>query len=300
MASSLGAVDIIVALESLLDMPRDRVVFDVGHQAYAHRLLTGRREAFKTLRTYGGLSGFTKPSESLRRAPVGSRVRLALHRHGSREGARQLKGTDEKVVALIGDASLAGGMAFEALNYMGNEQLPLVVILNDNEMSISRNVGALMKHLGNIRANSHYREAREGLQAAMEQGGPAARGLLGFGKNMKESLKQMVIPHTMIYESLGIVCTAPIDGHNIAELRDVLSLVLEMDGPALVHVVTRKGRATSRPPRSRGVPWHRPLRYCHGPRVEEARARPQLHRGLRRGARRRGGQRCGWWPSRRL
>ena len=108
-------------------------------------------------------------------------------------------------------------------------------------MSISRNVGALMKHLGNIRANSHYREAREGLQAAMEQGGPAARGLLGFGKNMKESLKQMVIPHTMIYESLGIVCTAPIDGHNIAELRDVLSLVLEMDGPALVHVVTRKG-----------------------------------------------------------
>ena len=99
---------------------------------------------------------------------------------------------------------------------MGNEQLPLVVILNDNEMSISRNVGALMKHLGNIRANSHYREAREGLQAAMEQGGPAARGLLGFGKNMKESLKQMVIPHTMIYESLGIVCTAPIDGHNIA------------------------------------------------------------------------------------
>ena len=98
-----------------------------------------------------------------------------------------------------------------------------------------------MKHLGNIRANSHYREAREGLQAAMEQGGPAARGLLGFGKNMKESRKQMVIPHTMIYESLGIVCTAPIDGHNIAELRDVLSLVLEMDGPALVHVVTRKG-----------------------------------------------------------
>ena len=240
-ASSLGAVDIIVALESLLDMPRDRVVFDVGHQAYAHKLITGRREAFKTLRTYGGLSGFTKPSESPYDVHPSGHASDSLSIATGLAKARQLKGTDEKVVALIGDASLAGGMAFEALNYMGNEQLPLVVILNDNEMSISRNVGALMKHLGNIRANSHYREAREGLQAAMEQGGPAARGLLGFGKNMKESLKQMVIPHTMIYESLGIVCTAPIDGHNIAELRDVLSLVLEMDGPALVHVVTRKG-----------------------------------------------------------
>ncbi len=240
-ASSLGAVDIIVALESLLDMPRDRVVFDVGHQAYAHKLLTGRREAFRTLRAYGGISGFTKPSESPFDAHPSGHASDSLSVATGLAKARQLKGTNEKVVALIGDASLAGGMAFEALNYMGNEQLPLVVILNDNEMSISRNVGALMKHLGNIRANSHYREAREGLQAAMEQGGPAARGLLGFGKNMKESLKQMVIPHTMIYESLGIVCTAPVDGHNIAELRDILSLVLEMDGPALVHVVTRKG-----------------------------------------------------------
>ena len=237
----LAGLDIIVALESLLDMPRDRVVFDVGHQAYAHKLLTGRREAFRTLRTYGGISGFTKPHESPYDVHYSGHASDSLSIATGLAKARQLKGTDEKVVALIGDASLAGGMAFEALNYMGNEQLPLVIILNDNEMSISRNVGALMKHLGNIRANSHYREAREGLQAAMEQGGPAARGLLGFGKNMKESLKQMVIPHTMIYESLGIVCTHPVDGHNIAELRDILSLVLEMDGPALVHVVTRKG-----------------------------------------------------------
>lgn len=240
-ASSLGAVDIIVALESLLDMPRDRVVFDVGHQAYAHKLLTGRREAFRTLRTYGGISGFTKPSESVYDVHPSGHASDSLSVATGLAKARQLKGTNEKVVALIGDASLAGGMAFEALNYMGNEQLPLVIILNDNEMSISRNVGALMKHLGNIRANSHYREARESLQEAMEQGGPAARGFLNFGKNMKESLKQMVIPHTMIYESLGIVCTMPIDGHNIAELRDIFSLVLEMDGPALVHVVTRKG-----------------------------------------------------------
>lgn len=240
-ASSLGAVDIIVALESLLDMPRDRVVFDVGHQAYAHKLLTGRRDAFKTLRTYGGISGFTKPTESPYDVHFSGHASDSLSIATGLAKARQLKGTGEKVVALIGDASLAGGMAFEALNYMGNEQLPLVIILNDNEMSISRNVGALMKHLGNIRASNHYREAREGLQEAMETGGPVARGLLSLGKNMKESFKQMVIPHSMIFESLGIVCTHPIDGHDIAELRDILSLVLEMDGPALVHVVTRKG-----------------------------------------------------------
>ena len=260
-ASSLGAVDIIVALESLLDMPKDRVVFDVGHQAYAHKLLTGRREAFRTLRTYGGISGFTKPSESIYDVHPSGHASDSLSVATGLAKARQLKGTDEKVVALIGDASLAGGMAFEALNYMGQEQLPLVIILNDNEMSISRNVGALMKHLGTLRANSHYREARESLQEAMEQGGPAARGLLGLGRNMKESLKQMVIPHTMIYESLGIVCTAPIDGHDIAELRDMLSLVLEMNGPALVHVVTRKGEgyepARRDPERFHGVgPYH--------------------------------------------
>ncbi len=240
-ASSLGAVDIIVALESLLDMPRDRVVFDVGHQAYAHKLLTGRREAFKTLRTYGGISGFTKPTESPYDVHYSGHASDSLSIATGLAKARQLKGTGEKVVALIGDASLAGGMAFEALNYMGNEQLPLVIILNDNEMSISRNVGALMKHLGNIRANNRYREAREGLQEAMETGGPVTRGLLSLGRNMKESLKQMVIPDSMMFESLGIVCTHPVDGHNIAELRDILALVLEMDGPALVHVVTRKG-----------------------------------------------------------
>ena len=274
-ASSLGAVDIIVALESLLDMPRDRVVFDVGHQAYAHKLLTGRREAFKTLRTYGGISGFTKPHESPYDVHYSGHASDSLSIATGLAKARQLKGTDEKVVALIGDASLAGGMAFEALNYMGNEQLPLVIILNDNEMSISRNVGALMKHLGNIRANGHYREAREGLQEAMESGGPVARSLLSLGKKMKESFKQMVIPDTMIFEALGIVCTHPVDGHNIAELRSILSLVLEMDGPALVHVVTRKGEgyepARRDPERFHGTG---PYDIASGEAVKKAAAAP--------------------------
>ena len=274
-ASSLGAVDIIVALESLLTMPRDRVVFDVGHQSYAHKLLTGRREAFKSLRTYGGISGFTKPTESPFDVHFSGHASDSLSIATGLAKARQLKGTDEKVVALIGDASLAGGMAFEALNYMGNEQLPLVIILNDNEMSISRNVGALMKHLGNIRANGHYREAREGLQEAMESGGPVARSLLSLGKKMKESFKQMVIPDTMIFEALGIVCTHPVDGHNIAELRSILSLVLEMDGPALVHVVTRKGEgyepARRDPERFHGTG---PYDIASGEAVKKAAAAP--------------------------
>lgn len=274
-ASSLGAVDIIVALESLLTMPRDRVVFDVGHQAYAHKLLTGRREAFKTLRCYGGISGFTKPTESPYDVHFSGHASDSLSIATGLAKARQLKGTGEKVVALIGDASLSGGMAFEALNYMGNEQLPLVIILNDNEMSISRNVGALMKHLGNIRANGHYREAREGLQEAMESGGPVARSLLSLGKKMKESFKQMVIPDTMIFEALGIVCTHPVDGHNIAELRSILSLVLEMDGPALVHVVTRKGEgyepARRDPERFHGTG---PYDIASGEAVKKAAAAP--------------------------
>lgn len=240
-ASSLGAVDIIVALESLLDMPRDRVVFDVGHQAYAHKLLTGRREAFKTLRTYGGLSGFTKPSESPYDAHPSGHASDSLSIATGLVKARQLKGTDEKVVALIGDASLAGGMAFEALNYMGNEQLPLVVILNDNEMSISRNVGALMKHLGYMRASTQYRQTRDSVQEVLESSGALGTALANFGRNMKESMKQFVIPRSMIFEQLGILCTAPIDGHDIGLLKETLATVLSTDVPVLVHVVTRKG-----------------------------------------------------------
>ena len=272
-ASSLGAVDIIVALESLLDMPRDRVVFDVGHQAYAHKLLTGRREAFKTLRTYGGLSGFTKPSESPYDVHPSGHASDSLSIATGLAKARQLKGTDEKVVALIGDASLAGGMAFEALNYMGNEQLPLVVILNDNEMSISRNVGALMKHLGNIRANSHYREAREGLQAAMEQGGRQARGCSASAR-IRRNPHKMVIPHTMIYESPGIAHRA----HRWPQHRRAARRFIARAGngrPGPLHVVAQRRGLLSPPagdlPRR---PTHRFAIQAPRPCAEEARRAP--------------------------
>lgn len=240
-ASSLGAVEIVLAAHRELDVPRDKLVFDVGHQAYAHKLITGRREAFEGLRSYGGISGFPLPSESPYDAHPSGHASDSLSVACGLAKARVLRGTSEKTVAIIGDAALAGGMAFEALNYMGQEELPLVVILNDNEMSISRNVGALMKHLGTMRTSSQYRDAREAVQEKLESGGAASRAFARFGKSAKESLKQFILPHSMMFEQLGIVCTVPIDGHDITALRTTLRTVLAMDAPVLMHVVTRKG-----------------------------------------------------------
>ncbi|MBO4365819.1 MAG: 1-deoxy-D-xylulose-5-phosphate synthase [Eggerthellaceae bacterium] len=240
-ASSLGAVEIIVALHSLMDCPHDRIVFDVGHQAYAHKLLTGRLEGFSTLRQIGGMSGFPKPSESPYDVHPSGHASDSLSIATGLAKARDLSGDDQKIVALIGDASLAGGMAFEALNYIGQEQMPMVIVLNDNGMSISRPVGALVRHLGTLRTSQRYQETREALQEKMEEGGRMAGGLLNFGRNMKDSMKQFFVPHAMLFEQLGITCTAPVDGHDIAALRETLEAALNAKRPVLVHVVTRKG-----------------------------------------------------------
>ncbi len=240
-ASSLGAVDIILAVHSVLHAPKDKIVFDVGHQSYAHKLVTGRLDRFDTLRTYGGISGFPRPSESVYDTHPSGHASDSLSVASGLAKAKQLSGTDEKIIAIIGDAALAGGMAFEALNYIGSQQLPMVIILNDNEMSISRNVGALVKHFGNVRAMASYRDVREALQDKLERGGRTSNAFAEFGKRAKEATKQMFIPQSMIYEHLGIVCTPPIDGHDIKGLREMLELVLPMDEPVLIHAVTKKG-----------------------------------------------------------
>lgn len=240
-ASSLGAVELILALHSVLDSPDDRIVFDVGHQAYAHKLLTGRLEDFATLRTYGGVSGFCNPAESPYDVHHSGHASDSLSIAAGLAKARDLRGSDEKIVAVIGDASLAGGMAFEALNQIGHDQTRIIIVLNDNEMSISRNVGALMKHLGYMRASSQYRQTRDSVQEMLESRGKVGQGLLSFGKNMKESMKQFIIPRSMIFESLGILCTAPINGHDIGALKEIINNVSTTDGPVLVHVVTKKG-----------------------------------------------------------
>lgn len=262
-ASSLGAVELILASHSVLNVPDDKLIFDVGHQSYAHKLVTGRLDRFDTLRTYHGLSGFPRPTESLYDAHPSGHASDSLSVASGFAKAKLMRNSDEKIVAIIGDAALAGGMAFEALNYIGTEQLPLVILLNDNEMSISRNVGALMKHLGNIRANNAYRNTREDLQERLESGGWFSNAFAELGKRTKDSMKHMFLPEAMIYEQLGIVCTPPIDGHDLHELRAMLKLVLEMDGPVLVHAVTKKGAgyepAMADPERFHGIGPFDPL-----------------------------------------
>ena len=240
-ASSLGAVEIILAVHSLIDTPKDKVVFDVGHQAYAHKLITGRLGDFENLRTYGGISGFPRPDESRFDAHPSGHASDSLSIALGLAKARDLRGSDEKVVAIIGDASLSGGMAFEALNTIGQLQLPMVIILNDNEMSISRNVGALVRHLGAIRSSASYRQARDLSQERLEESGTFGRAVVALGRNAKESIKQFFVPDTMLFEQLGILCTPPINGHDIAAMKDILATALAADGPVLMHVVTKKG-----------------------------------------------------------
>ena len=240
-APSLGVVELILACHSVLDCPHDKLLFDVGHQAYAHKLVTGRLGIFDTLRQYGGMSGFPKASESEYDVHPSGHASDSVSVAMGLAMARDLRGGDEKIVTIIGDAALSGGMAFEALNHLGQLQTPMVIILNDNEMSISRNVGALANYLGHKRASRQYTRARDSLQNVLEAQGPWGRGLVDFGRNVKDSIKQMVIPDEMLFEKLGIMCTAPVPGHDITALKHTLRTLLSADGPALMHVVTKKG-----------------------------------------------------------
>lgn len=241
LASSLGAVEIIVALHSLLNCPEDRIVFDVGHQAYAHKLLTGRLSQFNTLRKLDGITGFPNPLESEYDAHPSGHASDSLSVAMGLAYASKLNGDSRKIASVIGDASLAGGMAFEALNHIGQEQLPIVIVLNDNAMSISRPVGALVRHFGYLRASARYRQTRDAVQGAMEDGGNVTQGMLNLGRNMKDSVKHLVIPKAMLFEQLGITCTPPVDGHNLHQLREMFNVALQSNGPVLVHVVTKKG-----------------------------------------------------------
>lgn len=240
-ASSLGAVEIILAVHSLINSPYDKLLFDVGHQSYAHMLITGRLKEFSTLRQYGGLSGFPKPDKNIHDVHPSGHASDSLSVACGLARARDLAGENRKIVTIIGDASLSGGMAFEALNDIGQAQTPMVIILNDNEMSISRNVGAMAAHLGSLRVSSNYQKNRDSMQDFMESIGPAGRAMVKIGKSAKDSLKQFVVPDTMLFEQLGIVCSPPINGHDIPRLRSEIKKALESPSPVLLHVVTKKG-----------------------------------------------------------
>ena len=240
-SSSLGAVEIILAIHSLVNSPKDKIIFDVGHQAYAHKLVTGRRDAFKTLRQFDGLSGFTRPTESMHDVHFSGHAADSLSVALGLAKAKKLAGTDEKIIAVVGDASIAGGMAFEAINNIGQEKLPLIIVLNDNKMSISPSVGGVGKHLRSIRLRPRYSDARDAIKYGLLRFGSVGEFAIKWGHASKESLKHFIMPNAMIFEELGITCLPSVDGHDITALRETLQDAINFDGPVLVHAVTTKG-----------------------------------------------------------
>lgn len=242
LASNLGVVELTVALHAVLNSPEDKIIWDVSHQCYAHKLLTGRADRFDRLRQQDGIAGFTKREESPH-DPFGAG-------HGSTSisaalgfaQARDLRRTSERIVAVIGDGALTGGLAFEGLNAAGHEGSDLTVVLNDNEWSIAKNVGALSSHLALLRANvtPTYRRAREDLTRMLERL-PMGQSMVLAMDRFREGVKGMVIPG-MLFEHLGFTYLGPIDGHNLADLMDILEQAAHIAGPVLVHALTIKGR----------------------------------------------------------
>jgi 1-deoxy-D-xylulose-5-phosphate synthase len=242
LASNLGIVEVTIALHRTLDSPRDKIVWDVGHQSYVHKLLTGRRERLHTLRQHGGLSGFPTPSESPHDVFGAGHGSTSISAALGLAKARDFQHGSEKVVAVIGDGALTGGMAFEALNQAGAMKVNMLVVLNDNEMSISRNVGGLSAYLSGLRAavvEPLVRRAREDV-AALLQHLPLGAQMLEAMDRTRDAVKQLVVPG-MLFEELGFTYLGPIDGHSIPDLLDMLEHALSLEGPVILHVVTRKG-----------------------------------------------------------
>ncbi|HEV2494666.1 MAG TPA: 1-deoxy-D-xylulose-5-phosphate synthase [Terriglobia bacterium] len=241
LASSLGAVELTLALHYLFDAPRDKIVWDVGHQAYGHKILTGRRDRFPTIRQYGGLSGFPVRDESPYDTFNVAHACTAISGALGMAVARDLKGEDFHVIAVVGDAGLTGGVALEGINNLGQLKKKVLVILNDNKMSISPNVGAIEGYLNRIvhgQAYHHVTNEVEKMILTVPRLGPR---LLKLSKELVESAKSLLIPG-LVFEELGFDYVGPINGHSIEELLEVLAKVKDQPGPTLLHVVTQKGK----------------------------------------------------------
>ena len=241
LASNLGAVELTIALHLCLDFPGDKLVWDVGHQSYTHKLLTGRQDVFNTLRSYGGISGFPKvnenPSDTFDTGHSSTSISVAM----GLAKARDIQGSDEKIFAVIGDGALTGGMAFEALNNLSQLKSSMVVVLNDNKMSIAPNVGGMSNYLGKIRVNRQYNQLKEEVLERLGRmpnlGNPIADKI----KRSKDSIKRLLVPG-MLFEDMGVTYIGPINGHNIDEMVTAFTTASEADKPVLVHVITKKGK----------------------------------------------------------
>ncbi len=241
LAPNLGVVELTLSLHQVFDSSKDKIIFDVGHQSYIHKLLTGRKNDFGTLRQFKGISGFPKIKESDHdpfgtghsSTSISSALGIAL--------ARDLKGDKFSAIAVIGDGALTGGMAFEALNHAGHTKTDMIVVLNDNEMSIAENVGALSSYLSRMRTDPKYFKGKEEIEDILKKIPAIGSAMLRAVARIKDSFKYLLVPG-MLFEELGFTYLGPIDGHNIASVKSVLENAKKCDGPVLVHVITKKGK----------------------------------------------------------
>ncbi len=241
LASSLGTVELTLALHYVFDTPRDRLVWDVGHQAYAHKIITGRKDLFHTLRQKGGLSGFPKRAESPYDVLDVGHSSTSISAATGMAEARCLKGEDFKVIAVIGDGSMTAGMAYEGLNWAGDRKKNLIIILNDNEMSISPNVGALSSYLNRVMTGQTVTKLKSEIKHFLKTIPSIGDQMVRFSQQVEESLKSLIVPG-VLFEELGFNYVGPLEGHRLDHLIKNLENVRVMEGPVLVHVLTRKGK----------------------------------------------------------
>ena len=234
LASNLGAVELTVAIHRVFDTSRDRLVFDVGHQCYTHKILTGRREQFSSLRQYGGLSGFPKPRESGHDAFIAGHASNSVSVALGMARARTLQHQDYSVLALIGDGALSGGLAYEGLNNAGSSGEPLIVILNDNGMSIDGNVGAVSEHLGLLRSKPAYYEFKKAYRDLLDRNA-VGRAVYDFNHHLKTNVKKALLPNSTMFEDMGFTYLGPVNGHDVGQLTNTLKWAKDLNCPVLVH-----------------------------------------------------------------
>ena len=240
LASNLGVVDLTVSLFKVFDFSNDKIVWDVGHQSYVYKILTGRKDGFKNLRKFNGMSGFPKRSESKYDHFDTGHSSTSISAAVGIARARDIKKEKYNVLAVIGDGALTGGMALEALNDVGYRKTKMIIILNDNMMSISTNVGGLSKYLNKLRSDPKYNALKTEINESLNQS-KVGKNIAGKISKVKDSIKHLVVP-SMLFEDMGIKYIGPIDGHNISSMVEVLKKVKEIDGPVLLHILTQKGK----------------------------------------------------------
>ncbi len=241
LASNLGIVELTIALHSVFNMPKDKIVWDVGHQSYVHKIITGRKEQFKTIRKFNGISGFPKINESEYDSFNTGHSSTSISAALGMARARDLKGKNNQVIAVIGDGALTGGMALEALNDAGFSQTKMTVILNDNEMSISKNVGGLNMFLSKLRTKKLYTKSNLSIKKIVNKIPIIGKPIVKVIQRIKRSIKQLIIPK-MFFEDIGFTYLGPVDGHDIEQLENIMKLSKLVQGPVLIHVLTKKGK----------------------------------------------------------